>query len=81
MDFMSKLPQELINHIYEYNPEHREKMYWVLRAIRDNQFCEVCDKIIMKYFWTHRGLNQVCCSTECLDNYKGCRYYQTKWWM
>lgn len=25
MDFMSKLPQELINHIYEYNAEHREK--------------------------------------------------------
>ena len=81
MDFMSKLPQELINYIYEYNPEHREKMHWTLRQIRDNQFCEVCDKIIMKEVWSHRRSYEVCCSRECLDNYKGCRYYQTKWWM
>lgn len=59
-----------------------KKMYWTLLAISENQFCEVCDKIIMKYVWSsRRGFNQVCCSEKCLDNYQGCRYYQTKWWM
>ena len=71
MDLFSRLPQELKNHIYEYNPEHREKMYWSLRAIRENQFCEVCDKIIMKEVWSHRRGYEVCCSEECLDNHQG----------
>jgi len=78
---MSKLPQELINHIYEYSAEHREKMHWVLDDISHSQFCGVCDKIIMKYVYSWHYSYYVCCSTECLDNYKGCRYYQTKWWM
>lgn len=77
------LPQHIINLIYEYNPEHREKMYWTLRAIRENQFCEVCDKIIMKYVWSSRGGDETCCSTKCLRNYQGCLYYygKQKWWM
>lgn len=82
MDLFSKLPQELINRIYEYNPEHREKMYWTLRAISDSQFCEVCDKIIMKYVWSSRCGGEVCCSQECLRSDWGSLYCgEKKWWV
>ena len=83
MNLFFELPKELINHIYEYNPEHREKMYWILRAIRENHFCEVCDKIIIKYVYSSRRGDELCCSTECLGNYKECLYYcdKNKWWM
>jgi len=82
MDFISKLPHELLIHIYEYNPEHRQKMayvlhdirireqmIWVLKDIRDIYYCEVCDKIIIKRIWSLRGCDMVCCSSECVDNY------------
>ena len=69
MNFISKLPNELIMHIYEYNPEHREKMRWVLEDIRNIQYCDVCDKIIIKLIWSRRRHEMICCSSECLDNY------------
>jgi len=82
MDFISKLPHELLIHIYEYNPEHREKMvyvlhdirirkkmFWVLKDIRNINYCEVCDKMIIKYVWSLRGCGMICCSSECVDNY------------
>ena len=83
MNLFFSLPKELINHIYEYNPQHREKIYWTLRAICENQFCEVCDKIIIKKVWSHRHSYEVCCSSECLDRYEGCLYNceKNKWWM
>ena len=49
MKFICKLPYELLIHIYEYNPEHREKMKWVLKDIRDISYCDVCNKVIIKY--------------------------------
>uniref|UniRef100_A0A6C0ERS4 Uncharacterized protein n=1 Tax=viral metagenome TaxID=1070528 RepID=A0A6C0ERS4_9ZZZZ len=69
MDFIYKLPHELIIHIYEFNPEHREKMKWVLKDIEYTQYCEVCDKKIIKRIWCWRGCDMICCSSECLDNY------------
>jgi len=69
LNLISKLPYELQIHIYEYNPEHREKMYWILDDIRNIQYCEVCNKIIMKRIWSIRGCDMICCSSECLDNY------------
>ena len=69
MKFIYKLPYELILHIYEYNPEHREKMRWVLEDIRNTSYCEVCDKIIIKRIWSIRGCDMICCSSECVDNY------------
>jgi hypothetical protein len=48
MDIISKLPYEIIMHIYEYNPEHREKMRWVLHDLRNIQYCDVCNKVIIK---------------------------------
>ncbi len=83
MEILSILPQQLINYIYEYNPEHREKMHWSLHSIRHSQFCEVCDKIIMKYVWSSRRGDEVCCSGKCLGNYVGCLHYYSKqkWWI
>jgi hypothetical protein len=69
LNLISKLPTELQIHIYEYNPEHREKMYWILDDIRNIQYCEVCNKIIMKRNWSIRRCDMICCSSECLDNY------------
>ena len=69
MDLIYKLPYELIIHIYEYNPQHREKMRWVLQDIKDIPYCEVCSKIIIKKIWSIRGCDMICCSSECVDNY------------
>jgi hypothetical protein len=85
MDFISKLPHELVIHIYEYNPQHREQMRWVLHVIRsipyreqmrwilddirNTPYCEVCDKIIIKYIYSLRRCGMICCSSECVDNY------------
>jgi hypothetical protein len=69
MDLIYKLPYELLIHIYEYSPEHREKMKWVLEDIRNTSYCEVCDKIIIKHIWSLRGCDMVCCSSECVDSY------------
>lgn len=76
----AKLSQDLPVYIYAYNPEHRAKMYWALHAIRNTQFCEVCDKVVMNYVWSSRRGEEICCSEKCLDNYKGCLYYRDKWW-
>jgi hypothetical protein len=69
-----KLPNELIMHILEYNPAHREKMYFVFKDIRNIEYCEVCNKIIIKYVYSKRGCDMICCSHECVDNYSF-RYY------
>ena len=68
MDFISKLPSEIIDYIYEFNPEHRENMYWVLKDIRNIQYCDACNKIIMKYVYSRRRCDMVCCSAECVDS-------------
>jgi hypothetical protein len=69
MNFISKLPHELLIHIYEYNPEHREKMICVLQDICSIQYCDFCNKIIMRYIWSKRRCEMIFCSSECLDNY------------
>ena len=69
MSVNCKLPYDLIIHIYEYNPEHREKMRWVLEDINNIPYCEVCEKIIKNQIWRLRGFDMVCCSSECTDNY------------
>ena len=69
MSFMSKLPYEILINIYEYNPEHREKMYWVLKDISNAQYCDVCDKVIIKNIYSRRRSDMICCSKECVDDY------------
>ena len=69
MEHISKLPCEIIMHIYEYNPEHREKMRCVLEDIRNVQYCDVCNKMIMKYVYSRRRSDMICCSMECVDNF------------
>ena len=61
------LPYELLIHIYEYNPEHREKMKWVLKDIRNIMYCDVCNKVIIKHVYSMRRCDMVCCSAECVD--------------
>ena len=66
MSFTSKQP-------YEYrsknrNQEHREKMRWVLQDIRNTQYCDACGKMIMKYIYSMRRSDMICCSMECVDN-------------
>jgi hypothetical protein len=68
MSFTSIFPYEILIHIYEYNPEHREKMKWVLEDIRNTQYCEVCDKMCIKYIYSRRRCGMICCSMECVDN-------------
>ena len=69
MIFGLKLPYEIIIKIYEYNPEHRENMRWVLEEIRNPQYCYVCDKFIMKYIYSLRRSDIICCSNECIDTW------------
>lgn len=68
MNFISKLPYEISIHIYEYNPQHREKMRWVLDDIRNTQYCYFCNKVIIKYIYSRRRCDLICCSFECVDN-------------
>jgi hypothetical protein len=63
------LSNEIVNYIFEYNPLHRENMLWVLHDIRNIQYCDVCDKIIMKRIYSRRNCNMVCCSVTCVENY------------
>ena len=56
-------------HIYEYNPEHRERMKFILQDIHNNERCDVCDKMIMKHIWRLRRTDMICCSSECVDEY------------
>jgi len=67
MPLVSKLPYELVMHIYEYNPLHREQMKWVFKDIRNIIHCYVCNKQIIKYVYSMRRCDTACCSMECLD--------------
>ena len=62
------LPKEIIDYIGEFNPEHREKMKYVLLEIIIQRKCYICNKIILK------GRSVLClggcCSEECLDSYE-----------
>ena len=53
-------------------------MYWVLQDISDIQYCEVCKKKIIKYVWSTRRGNEICCSSICVDNYSGHDLYICK---
>jgi hypothetical protein len=67
MSSIFKMPHDILIHIYEYNPEHREKMKWVLNDIRYIQYCYVCNKIIIRYVYSIRNCDINCCSMLCLD--------------
>jgi len=69
MNIMSQLPYEIVMHILEYNPEHREKMRWVLHDIRNTQYCDVCNKLIIKCIYSLPRCDMICCSMKCVDYY------------
>lgn len=70
------LPNEVKQHIYEYNSEHRKKMYWCLRQIKENYCrCDFCDKIIIGYVYSRSSPSRKwdeddmqCCSAECVED-------------
>ena len=68
MKLTSKLPYEILIKIYEYNPEHREKMKWVIEDINNMQYCDFCGKVIKKYIYSRRRCDMICCSSECVNS-------------
>jgi hypothetical protein len=47
---------------------HMKKMYSSLKFIKEqSQWCQVCDKIIVKTVYSLRRSDIVCCSEECVD--------------
>ena len=71
MKCIQDLPCDILINIYEYNPEHREKFYWILEDIRHLQYCYCCDKIIMKKVYSMRRCHETFCSFDCLESYTG----------
>ena len=69
MNNISNLPKELQILISEYNVKHRQQFYWSLHQLKNPTYCEVCDKYIKKYIYSNRRGDEICCSTECLNNY------------
>ena len=61
------LPNELQIYIFEYNPEHRKKMYWVLEDIRNPTYCDNCEKTIKTQIYSRPRRHEKCCSIECVD--------------
>jgi hypothetical protein len=47
--------------------QHKEKMGWLLQDIRDTQYCEACNKRIIRYVYSARRSDMVCCSMQCVD--------------
>ena len=67
MNSSSNPPYEILLQIYQFN-QHREKMQCVLQDIRDVQYCDACGKMIIKYIYSRRRCDKICCSIECVDN-------------
>jgi len=67
---ISQLPTELQMHINEFNVEHRKKMRWVLQDIKELEFCEVCERPVVKHIYSERGMDMICCSMDCVDEYR-----------
>jgi hypothetical protein len=71
LNILSKLfPQEIIILIFEFNPEHREKMKDVFQEMYRMQRCDICESIMIKYIYCRRGSYSDCCSLKCVDIYE-----------
>lgn len=47
----------------------KEIMKWVLQDIQSISKCQLCCKTIMKYVYSDRRGDLICCSSICVDNY------------
>ena len=65
----SKSPNEILTQTYEFSPEYKEKIHFLLKDIRNIEYCFTCNKIIKKCVYRFRGSYDptVCCSSECLN--------------
>jgi hypothetical protein len=48
---------------------HKEQMKWVFKDIQNNPKCQFCEKSIIKYIYSDRQGELVCCSATCVDKY------------
>jgi len=49
--------------------EHKQNMYWVFKDICFVQYCDFCNKQIIKLVYSIRKSDLVCCSLKCVDEY------------
>lgn len=59
------LPKDLQIIVYEYDADHREKMYPVLQQISEANFCGHCARVLLRYVYTSRQWNDHYCSVKC----------------
>jgi hypothetical protein len=62
-------PQVIIDLISEFNVLHRKQLQKVLQELKNQSFCQMCNKYIFKYVYSLRNSGIGCCSSECVDNY------------
>jgi hypothetical protein len=55
---------------------HKKNLYWVLKDIREMQYCDTCDIFLTGRVWGFRGENYNFCSPYCMDNFD----YQDFWY-
>ena len=65
----SKIHPDCFKYHINYKLFHQEKMKWVLHDIQNNPKCQVCCKTIIKYIYSDRGGDLICCSTKCVDEF------------
>jgi len=65
----SEIHQDVLNFRMNYELFHKENMKWVLHDIRHNPQCQSCNKTIIKYIYSDRGGELICCSAYCVDQY------------
>ena len=67
---INQLEKVLQNPIDEYHIKHVKNFHFTLEDIKHTSWCDNCDKIIMKYVYSERNGDEVCCSIHCLDELK-----------
>jgi hypothetical protein len=49
--------------------QHKQKMRWVFEDICFVQYCDVCEKQIIRFVYSKPKSDLACCSFECVDEY------------
>ena len=49
--------------------QHKQKMRWVFEDICFVQYCDVCEKQIIRFVYSKPKSDLVCCSFKCVDEY------------
>ena len=77
--YSDSLQRDIVNYTTNYQCIHKENMKWVFKDIQNNPKCQSCNKQIIKYIYSDRSGEIICCSSNCVDQYMyGTTYYATK---